>query len=168
VTDKLESLFRVEYPRLVRALTLASGDGDRATDAVQDAFVQASRHWRRIRHYDEPAAWLRRVAVNRMTDQGRRQQRRDGGMIRLVNQSQVEDHARVDETDRAAAVVDLRRALATLPEGQRMVVCLHYLADLSVAQVAAALGIAPGTVKSQLHDARHQLFCLLEDDDDDG
>jgi RNA polymerase sigma-70 factor (ECF subfamily) len=166
VTDELESLFRVEYPRLVRALTLASGDGERATDAVQDAFVQASRHWRRIRHYDEPAAWLRRVAVNRLTDQGRRQQRRDSGMIRMVNESHNDD-VRPDDTDRAAAVMDLRRALAELPEGQRMVVCLHYLADLSVAQVAAALSIAPGTVKSQLHDARHRLLCLLEDDDDD-
>jgi DNA-directed RNA polymerase specialized sigma24 family protein len=48
-----------------------------------------------------------------------------------------------------------------------MVVCLHYLADLSVAQVAAALSVAPGTVKSQRHDARHRLLCLLEDDDDD-
>ena len=60
------------------------------------------------------------------------------------------------------ARAELVDALGALPERQRLVVCLHYLADLSVDDVAAALEVAPGTVKSQLHDARSNLLRSLE------
>ena len=58
----MESMFRAHYGRLVRALTVAGGDPEIAADAVQEAFVKAHLHWRRIRHYDDPVGWIRRVA----------------------------------------------------------------------------------------------------------
>ena len=66
--DDLEALFITEYPRLARAL---------GADAAQAAFVQAYLKWRRVRQYDDPAAWVRRVAANRRRneDRGRRRQR---------------------------------------------------------------------------------------------
>ena len=53
-----------------------------------------------------------------------------------------------------------------MPERMRTVVCLHYLSDLRVDDIAAALEIAPGTVKSTLHDGRQRLRRLLEDTND--
>ena len=53
--------------------------------------------------------------------------------------------------------------MADLPERMRLAVCLHYLADLSVDDVADALGVASGTVKSNLHDARNRLRPALEE-----
>ena len=163
VDETIETLFQREYVRLVQALTFASGSEELAAEAVQDAFVQADRHWSRICRYEDPARWLRRVAVNRVADARRSDRRAHRKLERL---RAVGDVARtaiepaVDDTGDAR--VDLRRAIDALPERQRLVVALHHLADLPVDEVAAVLQISPGTVKSQLHDARRNLFQLLE------
>lgn len=154
--DGVEELFRVEYVRLVRALTVSAGDADAAADAVQDAFVQANRHWARISRYDDPTAWLRRVAVNRITNQGRSRQRRRAALPRLLA---ISPETVVD----VHPDFDLRCAITKLPLQQRTVVCLHYLADLSIEEVSQAMGIAPGTVKSHLHDARRSLTATLQE-----
>lgn len=155
--EQIELLFRAHYPTLVRGLSLAAGSPEAAADAVQDAFVQLHRHWRKVSAYDEPVAWLRRVAVNRVQDQQRGVRRRDAAVGRL----------RVLTSDAAAsadadAVADLRTAVDALPPGQRLVIGLHHLTGLPVAEVADALGISEGTVKSQLHDARASLRAALE------
>jgi RNA polymerase sigma-70 factor (ECF subfamily) len=150
--DEFERLFRSEYPRLVRSLTLVCGDREVAADVVQDAFVQAHRHWRRVAGYDDPATWVRRVAVNRALNH-RRGVRRLGS---FVARSGRPDRHRVEAPD-IAAEVDLWRAVADLPPQQRHAVALHYLADLPLAEIAAALGIQTGTVKAHLHHARAAL-----------
>ena len=161
--ETIDSLFRREYAKLVRALTFACGSEDLAAEAVQDAFVQADRHWSRIRRYDDPARWLRRVAVNRITDARRRDRRSDRKVERLRAVGGPAGTGIEPALDDVVDTrVDLRRAVAELPERQRLVVGLHHLADLPVDEVAALLDISPGTVKSQLHDARKNLFLLLE------
>lgn len=149
----LEGLFRRAYRPLVRALAVACGDVDDAADAVQDAFVQAGRHWGRVAGYDDPAVWLRRVAVNRLANQRRGQRRRAAFIGRTTL---------VTSTDLKAEDTDLMAAVAALPPGQRLAVGLYYLADLTVDDVAAAMGVASGTVKSQLHDARRSLARRME------
>jgi predicted RNA polymerase sigma factor len=57
---EFEALFRAQFGVLVESLTVAAGSRDAATDAVQDAFLQAHRQWDRIGSYDKPAAWVRR------------------------------------------------------------------------------------------------------------
>jgi DNA-directed RNA polymerase specialized sigma24 family protein len=114
VPANLEELFRAEYVRLVRALAAASGGSDAAADAVQDAFVAAARHWRRVSRYDEPAAWLRRVAVNRVRDQARARRRRDRALHRLVVPFAHEDPPASDDA--------LLAALTALPTQQRVAV----------------------------------------------
>jgi RNA polymerase sigma-70 factor (ECF subfamily) len=146
----LSDLFRLEYPRLVRALGALAGS-EAASDAVQDAFVQAARHWRRISRYDDPAAWIRRVALNRLANHRRGRRRLAAALPRLAVASPS-----VPQTDVAFLV-------AELPRRQREVVCLYYLADLSVAEVARALDVAEGTVKSHLHDAREALRASMEE-----
>lgn len=61
--------------------------------------------------------------------------------------------------------LDLLSAVGDLPEQQRLTIGLYYLGDLTVADVATALGVSPGTVKSNLHDARSRLRCILEPSD---
>lgn len=145
--NTVEALFRSEYVKLVRALTLACGNADDAADAVQDAFVQAERHWRRVSTYEQPGAWLRRVAVNRLANRRRGDRRRQAYLDRTVPHP-----VEIDVPD-----VDLQAAINALPRGQRMVIGLHYLADLPVDEIAEAMSVSPGTVKSQLHDARNAL-----------
>ncbi len=152
----VEELFDREFPRLVRSLGVAFG-ADEAADAVQEAFIAADRSWWRVGRYDDPAGWVRRVAVNRLLN-GRRDQRRHVAILAGIR---TVDEAALDES-----LLDLRRELQALPPRMRAAVCLHYLADLSTADVAAALGISVGTVKSSLHDARRRLRVSLEVTDD--
>ncbi len=152
----LEELFDREFPRLVRSLGVAFGVED-AADAVQDAFIAADRSWWRVGRYDDPAGWVRRVALNRLLNG-----RRDGHRrIAILAGIRPVDDAVLDES-----VLDLRRELVALPPRMRAAVCLHYLAGLTTAEVADALGIATGTVKSTLHDARRRLRVSLEVTDD--
>jgi RNA polymerase sigma-70 factor, ECF subfamily len=149
---EFDDFFRRHHAPLVRALAVAAGR-EEAADAVQDAFLQAHRHWRKVSAYDRPEAWLRRVAVNRLTDGQRRRARRDRALARLGADREGDGLQPVDH-----ALLD---AVRSLPERQRLAVCLHYLADLSVDDVAEALAVSPGTVKSQLHDARQSLAQTL-------
>lgn len=127
---------------------------DHADDLVQDA---SERAWRKQRLFD-PArgsaqAWLLAIVA----DQARQRWRRARpGCVELHPDALV-----MPESDSAA--VDLARAVAALPAKQRSAVVLHYFVDLPIADVAQLLGCAPGTVKSQLHDARAALEHALGD-----
>lgn len=149
----VEALFDREYGRLVRALGLAF-DPEAAADAVQDAFIEADRRWRKVSQYDDPAGWVRLVALNRLRN-GRRNRRR-----RLEIAATIRPLAPQDLSD---DLLDLRRALDQLPDRMRLAVCLHYLAGLTIDEVATALDVVPGTVKSTLHDARLRLRPLMEE-----
>jgi RNA polymerase sigma-70 factor (ECF subfamily) len=148
--DGVEHLFRAHYARLVRALTLVSGSQEAAADAVQEAFVKAHLHWRRIQRYDDPVGWIRRVAINRLRDEHRRRGRKDRAVERMGAQQRV---AAVDWSDGH----DAGTLLAALPRQQRLCLALHYVDGLSVAEVASTLGISDGAVKFHLHQGRDAL-----------
>jgi RNA polymerase sigma-70 factor, ECF subfamily len=149
---EFEAFFRAEYPGLVGALSVAVGP-EQAADVAQEAFVRANARWARVRTMDRPGAWVRRVALNMSIDHHRRTARHRRINPLLVSESRAELAPR----DR-----DLADALAGLPASQRLAVVLHYLLDLSVADVAAELGISEGTVKANLHRARSSLRTRLE------
>jgi RNA polymerase sigma-70 factor (ECF subfamily) len=153
----IESLFRAEFARLVRSLGVADGY-EHAADAVQEAFMQATRHWSRVSSMDDPAGWVRRVAVNRLAN-GHRNRRRRAELLAAVRPP---DPAELDPLD-----LDLLAAVAALPPQQRRCVCLHHIGGYSIDEVAQSLDIAPGTVKSHLHDGRAALRKVLEVVDDD-
>lgn len=147
--DQFGDLFRATYAPLVRTLAIVHGDRDAAADAVQDAFLQALRHWRRVSRYDDPAAWVRRVALNRLANRRRSRNRREAALRRLhvvVGQQRVE----ASVTDE----VGLLAAIRALPERQRTAVALYYLLDLPTSEVAGQMQVSEATVRSHLHDAR--------------
>jgi RNA polymerase sigma-70 factor (ECF subfamily) len=148
----VEDLFDREYDRLVAALGVAFGP-EAAADAVQEGFIEADKRWSTIGSYEDPAGWVRRVAIRRLQS-GRRQGRRRAEILATLRAP-----AREDLT---ADLIDLERALQALAPQQRVTVCLVHLAGLSLDEVADALGVATGTVKSNLHDARRRLRAALE------
>jgi RNA polymerase sigma-70 factor (ECF subfamily) len=149
----LEELFRSSYAGLV---AMASVITDDASDAVQEAFVEAYRRWEQVAGYDDPVSWLRRVAMNKALDRSRR--RRTEGRLapRLVG-----SEARASEGS-SAVRLDVRAAIRRLPERQRLAVVLYYLGDLSIEEVAGVMGVSAGTVKAALHAARRRLQTFLE------
>jgi DNA-directed RNA polymerase specialized sigma24 family protein len=119
-------------------------------DVVQDALVRA---WTKRRQYDPgrgtPSAWLLAITA----DQARRARRRSGAAVGHLVPAPAADG------DRG---LDLARALDRLTTRQRLAVDCHYYAGLTVAETAAVMGCAEGTVKSTLADARARLRPLLE------
>lgn len=148
--DDFESTFRAHYGRLVRALTVVAGSSDAANDAVQDAFVKAHLRWRRVSQYDDPVAWIRRVAINKLKDEHRRTGRKRRAVERMGSQLQ--------ESSTGEPVIDeLAAMLAALPRQQRVCVALFYVDQLSVAEIATTLDISEGAVKFHLHRGRERL-----------
>jgi len=149
--DEFEVLFRANYVRLVRALTLLAGSPEDAADAVQDAFVKAHLRWRTIRQYDDPMAWVRRVAINGVRDQHRRSRRKQRAMETLSADAMAAAPSN-DAHDTA-----LLEAIDALPRQQRAAIALYYLGGLSVSETAAALAVSEGAVKFHLHQGRERL-----------
>jgi RNA polymerase sigma-70 factor, ECF subfamily len=156
VLDDVESVFRAHYGRLVRALTVAAGSRELANDAVQEAFVKAHLHWRRVRHYDDPVAWIRRVAINKLRDEHRRSRRKQAAVDRIGRRAATSEEPTAWHSD------EMSSWLATLPRQQRLALALFYVSELSVAEVAAALKISDGAVKYHLHQGRERLRTLIE------
>lgn len=129
-------------PYLYRTAYLLSGDAHQAEELVQATFERTYRAWVKARA-GEPRAYARRILMNLRIDGWRKDRRAavtDDGVVPL---SPLPDHA-----DDVAVRDELGRALRSLPVGQRRVVVLRHLLDLSEAQVADELGISVGTVKS--------------------
>jgi RNA polymerase sigma-70 factor (ECF subfamily) len=152
--DGVAELFEHDYVRLVRSLSVAF-DAESAADAVQEAFIAADRRWARVGAYDDPAGWVRRVAVNRLLN-GRRNRGRRAEILAGIRE--------LPDEDLTAEMLDLRRAVAQLSDAMRVTVCLRYLAGVQLDEIATVLGVTSGTVKSNLHDARIRLRQLLVED----
>jgi RNA polymerase sigma-70 factor (sigma-E family) len=155
----VEQLYVAHYRQLVRLSVLLVRDLATAEEVVQDSFVAMHGRWRGLRDPDKGLAYLRQTVVNR----SRSVLRRRGVEERYVPPV-TRDHHGADEdvlvADRRARVLE---ALRTLPERQREVLALRYYLDLSEADIAAALGISRGAVKSHASRGAAALRLLLED-----
>lgn len=153
--ELISELYAGCFRRLVVQLYAVTGDLAEAQEAVQEAFTRALAAPRRLAGLDNPEAWLRRVAVNVARSRHRRRRLLDTLLRRIGPPPAV--------VDRSPEHLALLAALRDLPEGQRQALALHYLVDLPVDEVAATLGVSPGTVKSRLSRGRQALAALLAD-----
>ena len=155
MVDDFDAWYRELRPRLATALAAWCGDANVAADAVDEAFVRACERWERVRRLDAPAGWVWRTATN----VARRTMRRHRIEARSLHR-----HAAGRATEVGGPGpedLDLVDALRRLTERQRTVVVLHHVADLTHAEVGAALGIATGTVAATLHQAKARLAAHL-------
>jgi RNA polymerase sigma-70 factor (sigma-E family) len=157
----LEQLYAAHWRQLVRLSVLLVRDVGTAEEVVQDAFVAVHGHWRRLRDPDRALAYLRQAVVNRSRSVLRHRTVVDRHTAR---ESVRHDAPGADESvlavARRAAVLDAMRAL---PERQREVLALRYYLDLSEADIADALGISRGAVKSHASRGAAALRQLLGD-----
>jgi RNA polymerase sigma-70 factor (sigma-E family) len=129
---------------LVRLAVLLVGDRASAEDVVQDAFLGLYRRWERLTDTSTPVAYLRVSVLNGCRTALRRRSRaRSVGNLTERPADSAEAVALLSEEQRAVA-----GALRRLPERQREALVLRYYLDLSEADIAAAMGISRGTVKS--------------------
>jgi RNA polymerase sigma-70 factor (sigma-E family) len=142
-----EELFHERYEAMMRVAFLLVGTRAEAEDVVQDAFARVSLRWSRIA---VPPAYLYRCVVNGSKDVLRRRK-----LEQRLWRAQRHETSELDANE-------LGDALAALPPARRAAVVLRYYAGLSEQQIAEALGVRPGTVKSMLHRAMTELKRVIE------
>jgi len=133
-----DDYFRVQRDRIYQAIALTISDRDLAAEATDEAMVRTYERWRRVRTYDNPPGWTYRVALNFARSRMRRRKYQSPAAV------PEQPHLDAESLDPA-----LTAALARLPMEYRSVIVLRYFLDWSQDEIAAALEIPVGTVKSR-------------------
>jgi RNA polymerase sigma-70 factor (ECF subfamily) len=148
--EELESLYRAELPRFVRAAAAIVGDEAAGRDAVQEAFVQAVRKRASFKFEAPLEAWVWRIVINEALALRRS---RASEFERTTSESAATPSTNhVPERD-----ATVRAWVASLPERQRLAVFLRYFADLDYQSIAIALEVEVGTVSATLATAHAAL-----------
>lgn len=153
--DAFGELFRRHKDRMWAVALRTTRDPELAADAVQDGFINAFRRADSFRGDAAVTTWLHRIVVNACLDRLRR----------IKPTSDIADHDPVETRDHHRSVevrLDVRQALEQLPEGQKMALVLVDMHGMSVAEAAAVLEVAEGTVKSRCARGRAAMAELLE------
>ena len=154
--DAFGELFRRHRDRMWAVALRTTRNRELASDCVQDAFISAFRRAESYRGDAAVTTWLHRIVVNACLDRLRRDK----------PTSQLPEYDLSDKHDAPASVdtrLDVREALDRLPEGQRMALILVDMHGLSVAEAAAVLEVAEGTVKSRCSRGRDAMAELLRE-----
>ena len=160
--DALEPLMERHSRRVYRIALAYLRRPDDALDVVQETFVKAFRNAARWEPTSEVAPWLTRIAVNQAIDTYRRARRRlaqEAPLPETDHSFDVEAHEASPERRAMGreAAERLSRALVSLPETQRAVFVMRHYDEMSLEDIATALDLRLGTVKSSLHRAVHRL-----------
>jgi RNA polymerase sigma-70 factor (sigma-E family) len=140
------AVFREHHGELVRLALLMVGDLATAEDVVQDVYASLHKRWSRVAADDAPLPYVRACVLNGCRSVLRRRglARRAGALHQAVEHDASAESEVILSEDRRAVLA----ALARLPRRRREVLVLRYYLGLSEAEIAAVLGISPGTVKS--------------------
>jgi RNA polymerase sigma-70 factor (sigma-E family) len=141
-------LYSVHYRSLVRLAALLVRDTPTAEEVVQDSFVAMHGGWQRLRDAEKALAYLRQAVVNRSRSVLRHRTVVDKNMQKAPPDMPSAEHGALVLLERSEVVAALR----ALPDRQREALVLRYYADLSEAEIATAMKISRGAVKS--HTAR--------------
>jgi RNA polymerase sigma-70 factor (ECF subfamily) len=145
-----DSFYQREFPAIRAVAWSLTGNVWTAEEVAQDAMLRAHRDWERVCQYDEPGAWVRRVAINLATSRLRRGVREVRALTRLAGR-------RADDWQMPEPSREFWAAVRSLPRQQAAVLALHYYEDLPIADIASVLSLAEGTVKAHLHKGRDAL-----------
>jgi RNA polymerase sigma-70 factor (ECF subfamily) len=158
VDRRIDALFRT-------AVAILRDEAD-ARDAVQETLVGAWRELPALRDVDRFDAWLGRSLVNRCRSALRSRSRR------RIREISAADEMLPDRGDPGGGMADtlsnvdaIRRAFDRLSAAERTVLVLHHVEQRPIAEIAPLLGVAPGTVKWRLHEARRALQHALAGED---
>lgn len=144
-TDDFADVYAAHHADALRLAYLLCGDRHRAEDVVADAFVKVYRAWQRG-GIDAPRAYIRRAVVNQVNSRFRRLalERRE------AEKRSGDDRGQRSAEDALADADETFQALQRLPERMRTVIVLRFWADMPEKEIARAMGISVGTVKSTL------------------
>lgn len=153
------ALYDAHVDRVHRIAYRISGDADLADDLTQDVFVQVFRRLDQFRGEASFGTWVHRVAMTVSLNSIRKVKRfrqRETGLEDALHHEQADEGIEPDLRDRLAEAID------ALPDGVRAALVMHTIEGYSHAEVGEMLGIAEGTSKARVFDARARLRKMLE------
>ena len=153
--DRFADFVRAHSASLFRTAYLMTGDYQRAEDLLQTTLVRVYQRWSRVEKMEWPLGYARKVLASQVASWWRRRSSRELPTVLR------EEPARGDRMSEVAEHERVWRAVWSLPARQRAVMVLRYYEDLSEADIAETLSMAPGTVKSHAHAATRRLALLL-------
>ena len=155
--DIVTEIYHGHYNQLVRLAVLLVHDVQTAEEVVQDAFEAMHLAWRRLRDSEKALQYLRQTVVNRSRSVLRHRKVVDMHAPKPAPDEPSAEHAALALLERSAVAAALR----SLPERQREAIALRYYADFSEADIAKAMGISKGAVKSHTARAMSSLKTIL-------
>ena len=160
--DAFASLVAAHRERTFRAAYLIVRDAGLAEDLTQDAFLRAYRALHRFRRGEPFGAWVARIAINLALNETRSRRRRERwlSLVPGINRASSTVEREVEEAEQRSSI---QRALAELAERDRLVIYLRYYLEFSEQEMATALGVPAGTVKSRLHRGTARLRTLIHE-----
>ncbi len=143
-----------------------TGDDEAARDAVQAAWLEIARGLPRLRDERAFPAWAYRIVTRRCAREisGLKDRRE---LARALTAQPTPDPTPAPDVDPTGDVGRLREAIRTLPPAQRAALALFHFEDLSIPEIAVALDVPAGTIKTRLMHARRRLRAVLEGNDHD-
>jgi RNA polymerase sigma-70 factor (sigma-E family) len=156
--EVVTEIYTGHYNQLVRLAVLLVHDVQTAEEVVQDAFEAMHLAWRRLRDSEKALSYLRQTVVNRSRSVLRHRKVVDMHAPKPAPDEPSAEHAALALLERSAVA----EALRSLPLRQREAIVLRYYADFSEADIAAAMGISRGAVKSHTARAMAALKSILE------
>jgi len=153
-------LYSVQYKALVRLAAMLVRDTSTAEEVVQEAFIAMHDGWHRLKDAEKALAYLRQAVVNRSRSVLRHRMVVEKNAPKPAPDMPSAEHGAMALFERRAVIA----ALLDLPERQREAIVLRYYADLSEADIAAAMRISRGAVKSHTARAMASLKAALEQD----
>jgi len=156
--EAITQIYAAHYRSLVRLAALLLRDVGASEEVVQDSFIAMHGAWRRLRDPDRALAYLRQAVVNRSRSVLRHRTVELRHAPAPMPDAASAEHGAMGSLEHQEVIVALRR----LPERQREVLVLRYYADLSEADIADAIGISRGAVKSHASRGMAALRTTLE------
>ena len=153
-------MYSMHYLSLVRLAAMLVRDTPTAEEVVQDAFIAMHGGWDRLRDSEKALAYMRQAVVNRSRSVLRHRMVVEKNAPKPAPDMPSAEHGAMTLLERSAVVAALR----DLPERQREAIVLRYYADLSEADIAAAMHISRGAVKSHTSRGMAALRAALEQD----
>ncbi|MDF2630022.1 MAG: polymerase [Symbiobacteriaceae bacterium] len=162
-----EQLYHLYIGQAVRVAYLITRSQQAAEDAAQEAFIQVLRRIHTLRDPQSFRPWFYSILHNAARRTGRKGRGWSFFPFDLLNRGEPDSQAAaVEEIIEGRLEVEALRALiGQLPEIHREVIVLRYYAGLTEPEMAQALDLPPGTVKSRLHGARQRLLTQLKNQD---
>ncbi len=151
-SSSFDDFYRAEYSSVVGLAYAMTGNRWVAEDLAQDAFIAAQRSWEKIREYEQPGAWVRRVLANRSISRFRRLRTEKWALPRLAAAE-----SSTSLPDVSAHADEIWEMVRKLPRRQAQVTALTFVDGCSLQEIGEILEMSPFTAKTHLQRAKAAL-----------